>query len=416
MIRVHTDHVGSLLRPPGLLRAREAHAKGELDPEELKRREDAAVDDAISLQEAAGCQVITDGEYRRLSFQSQVVESVDGFGEWDLEAFLWGHWFGDGVEEWQRPRPPKLGVVGRLRRKRHFSAEEFNYLRARTRGIAKVTLPSPGLLANFWSPERSRQVYPRLETYLEAVTGILQEEVAELVRLGCTYIQLDAPHYPLLLEPATRAFYEAQGWSMDEWLGRGIELDNAVIGSFPGVTFGLHLCRGNQASRWLVSGGYEAFALPIFRGVRAHRFLLEYDDDRSGDFEVLRHLPEEKMAVLGLVTTKSPRRESVDEIQSRVEKAANVTGLERLGISPQCGFASSIVGNLLTEEDHAAYKKKSCQPGNQGRLSRTRAYWAQCTIWRAPLPLKATFQRRGDSWSKWWSCESVCWVLSTKTP
>ena len=354
MIRVRTDHVGSLLRPGELLRAREAYSKGEMNPEEFKKREDAAVDGAISLQESTGCQVITDGEFRRLSFQSQMVQSVQGFGEWELDAFLWGHWYGDGIQEWNRPRPKKLGVVGRLRRKRHLSVEEFTYLRARTRRIVKITLPSPGLLANFWSPERSREIYPRLEDYLEAVTEILREEVAELVRLGCTYIQLDAPHYPLLLDPGTRAFYEGQGWTMDEWLGRGIELDNAVIGSFPGVTFGLHLCRGNQASRWLVSGGYEAFALPIFRGIRAHRLLLEYDDERSGDFQVLRHVPEAKMVVLGLVTTKSPRKESVDEIRLQVERAASVVGLDRLAISPQCGFASSLLGNLLTEEDQRA--------------------------------------------------------------
>ncbi len=241
MIRIHTDHVGSLLRPPDLLEAREMLARGELGLAEFKAREDRAVDHAVALQEAAGCEVVTDGEFRRVSFQSQMAEAIEGFGEWDLEAFLWGDWQGDEIDAWNRPRPENLGVVGPLRRKRHLSAEELTYLRARTDRIPKVTLPSPSLMANFWSEQRSREAYRTLDLFLESVAEILGEEVVELARLGCTYIQLDAPHYALLLDPKTRAFYESQGWSLDAWLSRGIELDNAVIGAVRGVTFGLHL-------------------------------------------------------------------------------------------------------------------------------------------------------------------------------
>ncbi len=220
---------------------------------------------------------------RRLSFQSQMTEAVDGFGAWDINAFLWGHWRGDGaVGERRRDRPVNLGVVSRLVRKRHLAAEEFVYLRGRTSRVAKVTLPSPSLFVNFWWPERSQSAYGSLEHFLADVVAILRDEVAELVRLGATYIQIDAPHYPLLLAPETRTFYESRGWTLDQWLSRGIELDNAVMAGFADVTFAIHLCRGNQEGRWLVEGDYEPIARPIFQHIGATRLLLEYDDDRSG--------------------------------------------------------------------------------------------------------------------------------------
>ena len=293
-------------------------------------------------------------ELRRLSFQSQIMECIDGFGEWDLEAFLWGDWYGEGLEPWHRRRPADLWVVAPLRRTRHLSAEEFTYLRARTNRLAKVTLPSPSLLANFWSPTRSREAYPTLPDFLQAVTEILRGDVEELVRLGCRYIQPDAPHYPLLIDPTVRGFYERQGWTVDEWLARGIELDNALMDSIPGVTFGFHLCRGNQASRWLVLGSYERIAKRIFQGIKATRLLLEYDDERSGDFQPLRHVPDDKMVVLGVVTTKTPQLESAEVLKARVRDAAQHVDLERLAISPQCGFATSILGNALTEQDEMA--------------------------------------------------------------
>jgi 5-methyltetrahydropteroyltriglutamate--homocysteine methyltransferase len=190
-----------------------------------------------------------------------------------------------------------------------------------------------------------------LENFLADVVDILREEVAELVRLGATYIQLDAPHYALLLDPATRSFYESQGWSTEQYLERGIEMDNAVIGDFPSVTFGFHLCRGNQGSRWLASGGYERIARTVFRRIRAQRLLLEYDDARSGSFEPLKEVPEDKLVVLGLITTKRPRLESVDELESRIREASRFVPLERLAVSPQCGFSSSVIGNAITPAD-----------------------------------------------------------------
>jgi 5-methyltetrahydropteroyltriglutamate--homocysteine methyltransferase len=346
------DVVGSLLRPPELLEARRRFAEGGISTPEFKRVEDRAVDWAISLQERAGLPVVTDGEMRRESFQSQMVDAVEGFGEHELDAWLWGDWHGDEVVGDEKvERPAKLGVVGKLRRRRFLSAEEFVYARARTQRTIKVTLPSPGLYANFWSPELSVEVYPSLDDFLEDVAEILREEVEELVRLGATYIQLDAPHYPLLLDPKTRRFYEGRGWDFDRWMSRGVELDNHVIGSHPGVGFAFHLCRGNQGSRWLVSGSYEPLARRIFPRLRAERLMLEYDDERSGGFEPLAHVPDDKVAVLGLVTTKTGRRETPEELESRIKEASSFVPLERLALSPQCGFATSIVGNSLSVED-----------------------------------------------------------------
>lgn len=352
MLTARTDVVGSLLRPPALLKAQEEVAAGQISQAEFKRIEDRAVDEVVALQEGAGLEVVTDGEVRRLSFQSQLPAAVEGLGQVTLDAFLWGHWQGDEtVGEFNLERPTDLGVVGKLRRRRHLSSEEFVYLRGRTTKIPKVTLTSPSLYANLWSPTRSKAAYPTLDSFLADVVDILRDEVAELVRLGCTYIQIDAPHYPLLIDPKTRAFYESQGWEIDRWLSRGIEMDNAVMGDFPGVTFGFHLCRGNQGSRWLVEGGYDLIAKPIFQGIHAHRLLLEYDDERSGSFTPLQDVPDDKIVVLGLVTTKTPRVETREWLSERIRDASRFVPLERLAISPQCGFATSVIGNRITVED-----------------------------------------------------------------
>lgn len=357
---VRADVVGSLLRPPELLEARRALGRGELSPACFKAAEDRAVRDAISLQERAGLHIVTDGEMRRESFQSQMTEAVEGFGDTGLDAFLWGEWKGEGeVGDRNIERPTNIGVRDRLKRRRHLAVEEFVYERSLTDRTIKVTLPSPSLFANLWSPEVSAGAYPTLDEFLEDVAEILRQEVAELTRLGARYIQLDAPHYPLLVDAETRAFYEARGWSLDRWLSRGIELDNHVIGGredTPGAgageaTFAFHLCRGNQGSRWLVSGSYEPIARRVFREVVAERLMLEYDDERSGGFEPLSHVPEDKVAVLGLVTTKSPRSENVEELRRRVSEATRFVELERLAISPQCGFSTSTLGNALSVAD-----------------------------------------------------------------
>jgi 5-methyltetrahydropteroyltriglutamate--homocysteine methyltransferase len=354
VIRAHTDVVGSLLRPAELLEVRERFDRGDASAAALKSAEDRAVDAAVRLQEEAGMEVVTDGEMRRLSFQSGLPDAVDGFGDVPLEAYLWGDWHGDEVGDRSTERPAGLGVREPLRRRRHIAAEDFTYLRGRAKAIPKVTLTSPTLYANLWSPNASRDAYPTLDAFLEDVAAITRDEIAELARLGCTYIQLDAPHYPLLIDERTRAFYESQGWSADRWLDRGIELDNWVMSGHSGVTFGFHLCRGNQGSRWLATGGYDPIARRVFAGVAADRLLLEYDDERSGSFQPLDQVPDDRMVVLGLVTTKSDRRETTDELERRIREAAAHVDLERLAISPQCGFATSIVGNALTPADQRA--------------------------------------------------------------
>jgi 5-methyltetrahydropteroyltriglutamate--homocysteine methyltransferase len=242
VITVHTDVVGSLLRPDWLLKARQDVSEKTVSPAVFKSLEDRSVDEAIALQESAGLDVITDGEMRRTSFQSQMTEAVDGFGNYTLDAFLWGDWHGNKtVGDRLLDRPANLGAVKKLTRRRFLSTEEFVYLRSKTDRIPKISLPSPSLWANFWSPKHSKEAYPTLDSFLADVTNILCEEVAELARLGTTYIQLDAPHYTAFIDSNTRIFYESQGWSADRFLDAGIELDNAVIGNFPDITFGFHL-------------------------------------------------------------------------------------------------------------------------------------------------------------------------------
>jgi 5-methyltetrahydropteroyltriglutamate--homocysteine methyltransferase len=362
-VTARVEHVGSLLRPDYLLEAREAQARGSLGQAAFKAAEDRAVREAVALQEDVGLTVINDGEMRRDSFQAELTAACDGFAGVSLDAWLWGDWHSSEVGDASIGRPEELAVVAPLRKRRNLAAEEFTYVRActgqeagRQRGglDIKVTLPSPTLFANLWSPDRSGGAYPTLDAFMADVVDVLRDEVAELVRLGCGYIQLDAPHYPLLIDPTWRAFYEARGWPLERWLSYGIELDNAVIEAGSPATFGFHLCRGNQLSRWLVAGGYEPIAGPIFGGVRADRLLLEYDDERSGTFDPLALVPDDKVVVLGLVTTKTSRVETADAVTARIRQAAKRVDAERLALSPQCGFATSAAGNAITGEAQRA--------------------------------------------------------------
>jgi 5-methyltetrahydropteroyltriglutamate--homocysteine methyltransferase len=240
MIAAHSDIVGSLLRPQELLAAQKQLASATISQTEFQEIENRAVDEAIALQEAVGLDVVTDGEMRRQSFQSQMTAAVSGFGEFDLDAFLWGKWYDDEGTHTKR-RPRRLGATAKLARRRYLSADEFSYLKAKTSRIPKITLPSAGLWANFWSPKYSRDVYPTLDAFLADIVQILRDEVIELSRLGATYIQIDAPQYGLLLDPATRTFYEKLGWNFEQWLSLGIDLDNAVMEGFHDVSFGFHI-------------------------------------------------------------------------------------------------------------------------------------------------------------------------------
>jgi 5-methyltetrahydropteroyltriglutamate--homocysteine methyltransferase len=348
------EHVGSLLRPRFLRDARAAYAQGELTPAEFKAAEDRAVREAVAMQEEVGLPVVNDGEMRRESFQSELTAACAGFTGVDVNAWLWGEWHSAEVGDVTIARPESLAVIAPLRKRRNLAAEEFTFLRSCASRPAKITLPSPSLFANLWSPQRSVGAYPTLDAFLADVVQVLCEEVAELVRLGCSYIQLDAPHYPLLIDPGWRAFYEQRGWPLERWLRYGIELDNAVIDAGRPAVFGFHLCRGNQLSRWLVAGGYDAIAAPVFGGIHADRLLLEYDDERSGTFDPLRLVPDDKVVVLGLVTTKTSRIEPLEHIKARLDEASSQVAAERLAVSPQCGFATSVAGNAITQEAQRA--------------------------------------------------------------
>jgi 5-methyltetrahydropteroyltriglutamate--homocysteine methyltransferase len=343
----HSDVVGSLLRPSYLKEARQRRAAGELSAAEFKPIEDRAVDEAIALQTEAGLDVVSDGEMRRYAFFGHLVEAVEGydkFGGWAIPfRDEQGH-------ELVFKRPV---VVSKLKRLRPMCMEEYTYLRARARGPIKVTLISAQQAAAYYDPEKSKGGYATIDAYLADVVDILRSEVDGLIRLGCTYIQVDAPQYAGLIDPAIREGYRKRGSDPDRLLERCIELDNAVIGDHPGVTFAIHLCRGNNQSKFYASGGYDPIA-DVFRRTRFRRFLLEYDDERSGSFEPLRHVPEDRTVVLGLVTTKKPALEDKSELKRRIAAAAQYVPLERLALSPQCGFASTEEGNLVSPADQAA--------------------------------------------------------------
>ncbi|MDQ6604466.1 MAG: cobalamin-independent methionine synthase II family protein [Chloroflexota bacterium] len=348
MVAYRSDVVGSLLRPTYLKEARDHHATGAISDAEFKQIEDRAVDEAIALQVKAGLDVVSDGEMRRFAFYGHFIDAIEGFDK----SGGWAIPFRDEQgNELVLQRPV---VVSRLKRRRHLCAEEFTYLRARTDRAAKVTLISAQQAAAYYDPEKSRGAYPTIDAYLADVVDILRAEVDELIRLGCTYIQVDAPQYAALIDPAIREGYRQRGNDPDLLLDRCIELDNAVIGDHPGVVFGIHLCRGNNQSKFYASGGYDPIAAQVFQRTRFQRFLLEYDDARSGGFEPLRHVPDDRTVVLGLVTTKKGALEGKDEIIERIREAATFVPLERLALSPQCGFASTEQGNHLTGAEQEA--------------------------------------------------------------
>jgi 5-methyltetrahydropteroyltriglutamate--homocysteine methyltransferase len=232
-------------------------------------------------------------------------------------------------------------------------SEELTYLRARTTQPAKVTILSAQQAAAYYDNQKSKSAYATIENYLADLVDILKGEVNELINLGCTYIQVDAPQYAALLDLHMREGYRQRGSDPDKLLDRCIELDNAVIGNHSGITFGLHICRGNNQSMFYASGDYDPIA-SVFKRTRFQRFLLEFDDARSGSFEPLRHVPDDRTVVLGLVTTKKPELESKESLKQRIKQASEMIPMERFALSPQCGFASTIEGNRLTTAQQEA--------------------------------------------------------------
>jgi len=350
------EGIGSLLRPSALLEARRTWQTGDLSDHAFKRIEDSAVDQAIAIQEAAGLDVVTDGELRRNTFIGPLTDAVEGLGPVPQvigAQRLWQE--SDGATPPPSPQQTPFAVVGKLKRRRSLVTEEFVYLRARTQKPIKATLPSPLMLALLWSPLYSAGAYPDPFRLFADAAGILRDEIADLKALGCTYIQIDAPELATLVDPTTRAkAYQEQGVSPDRLLGEGVDLLNAVADT-PGVTFGLHLCRGNNAGKWMASGGYDFIAQQVFRRASRYSILaLEYDDHRSGDFAPLAEVPDDKIVVLGLVSTKSDVLESSSQLVARIDEAARYIPRHRLALSTQCGFASVLAGNPIAWDTQRA--------------------------------------------------------------
>ena len=346
-VQARCEVIGSLLRPRYLAEARIRHEQEAITAAELKRLEDRAVDEAIETQTLAGIDVITDGEMRRYAFYGHLIDSLDGFDKFGG----WGIEFRDDTGDKTRLRRPL--VVEKLRWRRHMCAEEWSYLRARTSHAAKVTLISAQQAAAYYDPEKSRDAYPTREAYLADIVDFTRREIAELRRLGCTYVQIDAPQYAALLDHDLREGYRQRGSDPDRLLDECIEMDNEIIQGHAGMTFGMHICRGNNQSKYYAEGGYGPIAR-VLSGTQFDRYLLEYDDARSGDFEPLRDVPEDRVVVLGLVTTKRPRLEDEEHLKRRIADAARIVSLERLALSPQCGFASTMEGNKLTQDEQRA--------------------------------------------------------------
>ena len=342
---VRAEVVGSLLRPQFLVDARRQLESGEIDAARFKELEDRAVDEAVALQTGAGIDVITDGEQRRYAFFGHLVDAMAGFdklGGWAIP-------FRDEKGEELLFRRPV--VVEKLRPLRNMAAEEFTYLRSAHAGLpAKVTMISAQQAAAYYDPEKSRGAYPTRDAYLADIVDLSRREVDELVRLGCTYIQIDAPQYAALLDPELREGYRQRGSDPERLIDTCIEMDNAIIEGHPGVTFAMHICRGNNQSKFYAAGDYEPIAR-IFERTRFNRFLLEYDDERSGGFAPLARVPEDRVVVLGLVTSKKPGLEPEEELKRRIQEASRYVPLERLALSPQCGFASTMEGNRLSLDE-----------------------------------------------------------------
>jgi 5-methyltetrahydropteroyltriglutamate--homocysteine methyltransferase len=357
MTRYRAEVIGSLLRPSYLKQARLDLAADRLSIRQFKAIEDHAVDEAIALQQQCGLDVVTDGEMRRSGFVGPLTDYIEGFEAIGLETLPW---FTRSAEATQLPIP--FTVTGKLRRRRSLAAEEFIYGRARAKLPLKMTLPSPLMLAMRWSPTFSVEVYPEPFELFRDAAEILHDEVAELAGLGCEYIQIDAPELATLVDPATRQqVYEARGISAERILLEGVDLLNAIA-DHPGVTFAIHLCRGNNAGHWMSVGGYEVISGQIFpRLTRYSTFLLEYDGPRCGSFEPLAHVPRDKAIVLGLVSTKSDELESVELLAERFEQAAGYFPREQLAISTQCGFASVAAGNPVRPATQQAKLKLVAQ-------------------------------------------------------
>jgi 5-methyltetrahydropteroyltriglutamate--homocysteine methyltransferase len=348
------DHVGSFLRPPQLLAARERFHNGEIGPGALRAVEDAAIADVVRLQEDIGLQGITDGEFRRTYFHIDFLEQLEGV---EARGGLTAHFHSaKGDVDFA---PLVLHVTGKLRHVRPIQVADFDFLRAATTLTPKVTIPSPTMLHFRGGRDAiSREAYPDLEEFFADVAAAYRAELNALSAAGCRYVQLDDTNLAYLCDPKLREGARARGDDPDQLPHRYARLINAAIADRPaGMTICTDLCRGNFKSAWVAEGGYEPVAEVLFSELGVDGYFLEYDDARSGDFSPLRFLPKGKLVVLGLVTTKVGALESKGALKRRIDAAARVVPLEQLCLSPQCGFSSTVHGNQIARESQLAKLK-----------------------------------------------------------
>jgi 5-methyltetrahydropteroyltriglutamate--homocysteine methyltransferase len=351
---LRADHVGSFLRPAELLRARSSHVA----PSELEAVENRNVLRVLERQKEIGLDVFTDGELRRTNFMSDFTDAVEGFDFGDAVVRRWK----DDDEKAQHSAAPVSSingiVISTLKQRQPLTGREVPFLREHAPGPIKMTLPSatqfPAISYKYGITDA---VYHDPYALLSAITAIMAEDIRTLATSCISYLQIDAPRYSYYLDPKWTAWME-KSLRVDpaQMLTASLDADNACFAAarHPGVTLAIHLCRGNNRSHWYAEGGYDAIAERLFHELAVDRFLLEYDDERSGTFEPLRFVPKGKIVVLGLVSSKRPSLERKEDLIKRVHEAARFLPLEQLAISPQCGFASTMEGNLLTEEEQWA--------------------------------------------------------------
>jgi len=349
------DHVGSLLRPPELLRARADHQAGRLSVEELRRIEDEAIRDVLRMQEEIGLQGVTDGEFRRGSWHMDFLYQIDGVAKTDRVLRI-------QFRNEAGPVEAALGafrIGGKLRLEKTIFAEDFAYLKsvAPAGTVAKLTIPSPSML-HYRGGQAviDRAAYPDIDAFWHDLAEVYKKEIAGLAALGCTYLQLDDTSLAYLNDPEQRAYVNRIGGDGEHQHLINIRLINqALADKPPGMTVCTHMCRGNFRSSWVAEGGYDHVAEALFGELAVDGFFLEYDDARSGGFEPLRFVPKgSKRVVLGLVTSKRAALESKDELKRRIDEAAKYVPLEQLCLSPQCGFSSTVDGNALTRDEQIA--------------------------------------------------------------
>jgi 5-methyltetrahydropteroyltriglutamate--homocysteine methyltransferase len=341
------DHVGSLLRPKSVLDAREQFAAGTITAAEKRAVEDAAIADAVRQVEAVGMRSITDGEFRRTWFHLDFLEQLAGV---EVSGAIAAS---SDAAETVHFTPPRLAVTGPLRHQHDIQVDDFKYLAGVTTQTPKVSIPSPTMV-HFRGGRKGIDItaYPDLDEFFEDLSQAYRDEITSLYNAGCRYLQLDDTNLAYLCDPQIRAQTAARGDDPDALPHAYAALINSVIDGRPAdLRVAIHLCRGNMQSAWVAEGGYEPVADALFNELHVDAYFLEYDDERSGTFEALRFVPDDKVIVLGLVTTKSPALEPVAEIARRITEAAQYVPVERLCISPQCGFASTAQGNRISEAD-----------------------------------------------------------------